>query len=490
MNLLLVTADQWRGDSLSGLGHRCVPTPVMDRLAAEGTRFERHFGQATPCGPSRASLHTGLYAFNHRSITNGTPLDRRHTHLAAELRALGYAPALFGYTDTSPDPRGMAPADPRLRSYEGVLPGWDVVQPLDESGAAWLAWLESKGYARPTLDWAYGGDLGAPAPFAAEHSETAFLTDRFLGWLDRQEEPWCAHVSFIKPHPPLVAPAPYDALVHPDDVPAPTSFKDGAALRSMHPYLRVLADQPLSDGWYAKPGDASPETLRRARAVYYGLIASVDAQIGRMVEALEARGDLDGTLVIVTSDHGEMLGDHGLWGKAGFFPQAFHVPLVIRWPTGAKGRRVEAFTEHVDLLPTILELLGGEVPLQVDGSSLVPWIKGRTPDGWREAAHFEHDFRCVETRRFERALGLPSDHCQIAVRQGERLAYVHFNGLPPLAFDLVSDPDQTHNVAGDPASAPAVLEAAQAMLTWRMDKAERRLTGAKLTTSGVVGRFG
>ncbi|MEO1091541.1 MAG: alkaline phosphatase family protein [Pseudomonadota bacterium] len=489
MNLLLITADQWRGDSLGCLGHPCVRTPTMDRLAAEGVLFLRHHAQATPCGPSRASLHTGLYALNHRSITNGTPLDRRHTHLARELRRLGYAPALFGYADTSADPRGVPPRDPRLQTYEGSFPEWDWVQPLLENMVPWLVWLEGKGYPRFELGDVYGAELGEPAPFASEHSEDAYLAERFLGWLDRQHQGWCAHLSFIHPHPPLVAAAPYHGLVHPDDVPAPVGHATLADEAALHPWLATQLSQPLSSGWWGKPRPGDPQELLRARAVYFGLIAQFDAQLGRIVDALAARGDLDDTLLVVTSDHGEMLGDHHLWGKAGFFRQAFHVPLLIRDPAGVRGHRVDAFTEHVDLLPTLIERLGGEPPLQCDGSSLMPFVSGEAPVGWRRSTHYEHDFRDVETAAFERVLGLVPDRCQLAVQQDERLVYVHFNGLPPLAFDLAEDPDQLTDIAGDPARSADVLGATQTMLTWRMDAAERRLTGAKLTERGVIGRF-
>ena len=108
-NVLFVTADQWRGDSLSCAGHPVVRTPNLDRLATSGVRFARHFAQAAPCGPSRASLYTGMYLMNHRSATNGTPLDARHTNVALEARKLGYRPALFGYTDTSVDPGRSRP---------------------------------------------------------------------------------------------------------------------------------------------------------------------------------------------------------------------------------------------------------------------------------------------------------------------------------------------------------------------------------------------
>ena len=130
-NVLFITADQWRGECLSSLGHPIVKTPNLDALAAAGTLFCRHYAQATPCGPSRASLYTGLYLQNHRSVMNGTPLDDRHTNIAREARKAGYDPALFGYTDISADPRGRDSDDPELRTRVGLLPGMTPVVRID-----------------------------------------------------------------------------------------------------------------------------------------------------------------------------------------------------------------------------------------------------------------------------------------------------------------------------------------------------------------------
>ena len=493
MNVLLITADQWRADCLSALGHPCLRTPHLDALAADGVLFRRHFAQASPCGPSRASLHTGMYALNHRSVTNGTPLDARHTNLAAEARKAGYRPVLFGYTDLSHDPRALPAGDPRLLSYEGIYPDFEVGLYLPEDNAAWLDHLARRHGRRPGLDELFGGALGEPAPYPAADSETAFLADRFLDWLERRDDagPWFAHLSFLKPHPPLVAPAPWHALYDPDAVPPPRRAATMAAEAAAHPWLAAKLRQPLSHSWYGKPADLGEAAIRRARAVYYGLISEVDHHLGRIVAALSARGERDDTLIVFTSDHGEMLGDHWLLGKDGFFPEAFHVPLIIVDPgaPGTRGRVIDAFTEHVDLMPTILERIGVDVPLQCDGLSLAPWLAGATPAGWRAAAHFEHDFRDVETLAFERALGLASQRCALAVRQGASHAYVHFNGLPALCYDLARDPQQRHDIAADPARAAEVLAQAQAMLCWRMDMAERRLTGCKLTPAGIVGRF-
>ncbi len=493
MNVLLVTADQWRGDCLSCLGHPAARTPNLDRLASDAVLFRRHFAQATPCGPSRASLHTGLYALNHRSVTNGTPLDARHRTLAGLARAAGRDPVLFGYTDTSADPRTLPPDSPWLRTYEGVAPGFraELLLPEDEG-----EYLEALGLDH---EEAYGGGFLLPAPFPAEASVTAFLCQRFLGWLDRQRPAagWFAHLAFLKPHPPLVAAEPWFSLIDPGELPPPARAASVEAAAALHPWLAAHLARPLTGA--AVPHGGGPAdrrrvlaggTLDRLRAVYLGLAAEVDHHLGRILAALARRDELDRTLVIVTADHGEMLGDHWMLGKAGFFPQAFHVPLVVRSPRGARGRRVDAFTEHVDLMPTVLEALGAAPPLQCDGRSLLPFLAGEAaPAPWRAAAHWEHDFRDVVGQGYETALGLASDDCALAVRFDGARAYVHFTALPALCFDAAADPGWTRDLACEPAAAATILSQAQAMLSWRMRAAERRLTGCALTPSGVVGRF-
>lgn len=494
MNVLFVTADQWRGDCLSCLGHPAVRTPHLDRLASDAVLFTQHYCQATPCGPSRASLHTGLYALNHRSITNGTPLDARHKTLASVVRTAGRDPVLFGYTDTSADPRALPPDSPWLRTYEGVAPGFRVEVRLPETEDAYLEHLAERGYGRLTYEEVYGKGFDEPAPFRAEDSVTAFMADRFLDWLEQQDgrKPWFAHVSFLKPHPPFVAPEPWHGAVPLGDVPPPVRAASPAEEALLHPWLAAHLTQPLAQGLpkgSRREAALAGESLARLRSAYYGLVAEVDHHLGRILERLARRGELDRTLLVVTADHGEMLGDHWMMGKAGFFPQAFHVPLIVRLPGGARGQRVTAFTEHVDLMPTILSALGLEIPLQCDGRTLSPFLLGEDPTAWRPAAHWEHDFRDVVGRTYERALGLAGDDCGIAVRYDGRHAYVHFAGLPALAFDTVADPSWSRDLAADAASAPAVLAQAQAMLSWRMRTAERRLTGCALTAEGVVGAY-
>lgn len=509
-NVLLIVADQWRADCLSAAGHPAVRTPHLDRLAAGGALFRCHYANASPCGPSRACLLTGQYLQNHRSARNGTPLDARHTNLALEARRAGLAPALFGYTDTAADPRGRAPDDPALRTYEGVLPGFDPIVLLTEDLAPWAAHLRARGHDVPADPRdlyrpapAPGSSAGSPpgtprfgpAVYGAADSDTAFLTDRVLDWLDAQDgRPWFAHVAYIRPHPPWVVPAPYDRAIDPASMPPPVRaahWQDEAAL---HPWLAHRLATQAAEGWVQgaalDPLALDGPALAALRAAYAGLIAEVDAQIGRLIGRLEALGQLDDTLVVFTSDHGEMLGDHWMLGKETFHDQAFAVPLIVRAPGRPGGQRIDAFTESVDLMPTVLDWLGLPTPRACDGRSLIPLLAGAVPSGWRHHAAWELDFRDAPgtTAGVEAALGLAPDECVLNVLRGERFAYVHFAALPPLFFDRLTDPHQLVDRAADPACAPAVLRAAQALLSWRMRHDERTLTHLTLTPDGVRAR--
>jgi arylsulfatase A-like enzyme len=485
-NVLLITADQWRGDALGALGHGVVRTPNLDRLAATGTRFARHFTVTAPCGPARASLHTGLYLHNHRSVMNGTPLDRRHANMALEARQAGLAPTLFGYTDTSPDPEGLAPNDPRLFTYEGVLPGYDVGQALPEDSRPWLAWLRRQGYRgldTPALAYAPAdGRIGGPARFAAAHSETAFIADAALDWLGtRDGRPWFAHVSFLRPHPPWTAPAEFRRL-----------YADGAVGAALPPAPDGL--HPLVDGLRARfpvsslvPGFAgAARDLGAAeaalRATYYALMTEVDHHVGRLLAWLDESGQRERTLVVFTADHGEYLGDHGLYGKMGFHPQAFHIPLIVSAPdAAARGRVVDAFTESVDVMPTVLTALGLETPAACDGAALQPWLRGQEPATWRDAAHWELDFRTL-TRGMP---GADPDRAALVARLDATSLYVHFAEGPPLFFDLAADPRGHRDLARDATAAGARLAALDALMTWRLRHENRRLSSLRVGPGGL-----
>jgi arylsulfatase A-like enzyme len=506
-NVLFVTLDQFRGDSLSYLGHPVVRTPVIDGLCGKGVCFSRHWSVTAPCGPSRASLYTGTYLHHHRSVLNGTPLDARFTNVALEARKAGYDPVLFGYTDTSVDPRTVEPNDPRLCTYEGVLPGFRPVvhDPFEAGSLEWGKWLAHRGYDvpsnphelyRPDLNFPGASDHAsswAPTLFGPDDTESAFMTEQVIDWLGDHggDRPWFVHVSYIRPHPPYRNPAGCHDLYSADDLPPLCGHATRDAERDVHPLNSAMLMVPPIMG----PDDERER--RQLRATYHGMQSEVDHQLGRLLGYLDGTGLADDTLIVLTSDHGEMGGDHWAFQKGGYWDESFHVPLVIVDPGPAadasRGRVVDAPTESVDVAPTILDLLGCEIPLQTDGRSLREWLHNAehaTPAHWREEAHFEWDFRNPAAQLAETFFGIPSAHCSLTVLRDDTTKYVHFAAgdevLPPLLFDLEVDPDQLVNVAPDSAYRERRLDAVERLLEWRMRFSEATLDNHLLTPAGLV----
>jgi len=477
LNVLLVTLDQFRGDCLSCAGHPVVRTPHLDALAADGLRLARHYSQAAPCSPGRASLYTGLYQMNHRVVANGTPLDRRFDNIAKAARRAGYVPALFGYTDQSVDPRdAVGPDDPRLSDYEGVLPGFEEVEGLRSGDPhTWIHWLRAQGFDVP--DDATAAIAGESAR-GEDFSLSAFLTGRFLDWLGNQTAPWFAHLSQLRPHPPFAAAGRFASLYDPADMPPPI-----APGEERHPLHAGLMRHPL----LAAPRDPRDQAIMQTK--YYGMISKADHQLGRVFAALRRLNAWDKTLIIVTSDHGEQMGDHGLIQKLGFFESSFHILGVVRDPRPgkARGRTAHAFTENIDWFPTLCEALDLPIPAQCDGLPLTPFLDGEgAPPWWRKAAHWEYDWRSNDIRR-----GLhdwPRDRRlerrNLAVLRTAEAAYVHFGDGSSLAFDLLADP--TWRTALKDAQARLTL--AEDMLSWRAEHLDRTLTGM-LAENGGVGRW-
>ena len=500
MNILLITADQWRAECLSSRAHAHVKTPNLDALASEGVLFRNHYAQATPCSPSRASLHTGMYMQNHRCVINGSPLDKRFSNWAVEISAAGYKPSLFGYTDSAIDPRDLNPDDSRLRHFSEPLPGLASYTPIRKQvPIEWVEYLRAKGYSIPArhwdlysttekgVDWSDGGDAVLPLAIKKEDHETHYMVDRCIDWIGIQSEPWVTHLSLLRPHPPFNAPAPYNQIHDPLKMPQPTRCESAEAEAKQHPMLECFLDRRKY---------RAPDELRKSqqdRVNYYGLMHEVDDNLGRLFESLKTSGQWHNTLIIFTSDHGEQMGDHWLRDKLGFFDQSYHIPLIIRDPRpqadASRGQQFEDFSENVDIMPTMLEWLGLDIPSQCDGFSLLPAIhKGCIPRGWRNEVHWEFDFRNVRDDRIEKSLGITMHQCDLAVIRDHRYKYVHFSALPPLFYDLQNDPGEFVNQAENPEYQSLVREYTQKMLSWKMNHAERGMTETMLGEGGAVTR--
>ena len=364
-----------------------------------------------------------------------------------------------------------SPDDPRLSSYEGVLPGFTVGLDLTGELEPWLEWLRELGYDVPSTGY---GALATESDRSEEVGLSAFTTDRFLEWLERTDRHWFAHLSYLRPHPPYAAAGRWARAFAPEEVDMP---------------IEAVPDRHgLHDALLGSPKTRAPleeSALRRLRSQYYGMIGDVDAQLGRVWDGLERLGQWDDTLVLVTSDHGDQLGDHGLISKAGYFEESYRVPGIIRSPRhrAAHGTVVGAFTENVDFFPTICEALGLAVPPQCDGLPLTAFLEGRPPRWWRSAADWEFDWRYL--RLPAEAFGWPWDRRlerdNLAVMRFDDAAYVQFGDGSWRCFDLDADPTW-RTALDDPGR---ILGYAQSMLTWRAEHADRTVTSFLLENGGV-----
>ena len=485
-NVLLIVIDQFRADLLDGRLAETANQRNLADLAADCAVFPNHFSVMTPCGPSRVSLLTGQYAMNHRAVRNGTPLRHDTPNLAREMRAAGYDPLLFGYTDVAQDPRVLEPDDPRLKSYEELLPGFTEALRLrqDSDDLAWRDHLRAKGYEVPDDKELYrpdGDHITAPAQYRAEDSDTAFMTDRFIERMDGEQPGWFAALTYIRPHPPLVAPAPYNTLYDPAAIPLPLQAFDNTT----HPYVEALRRAiPASSTVVGFPDlEPTPEVVQQLRSLYLGLSAEVDHHIGRVVSWLKDSGKWDDTILIVTADHGEMLGDHGCWGKNTFHDAAYHVPLMIRIP-GQTPHKINGMTESIDVAPTILDFVGRAAPHAMNGMSLRPMIEsGR---GGKPVTFSEHDFgNPVIPTQIQKELGVSADLSGLAVLRTETHRLVHFSsGLPQILYDMTRD-GELRDLSASPNAEAICLDLSRQMLCHRMVHPESTFAKTMVLDGGV-----
>ncbi|WP_170326688.1 alkaline phosphatase family protein [Ruegeria arenilitoris] len=499
-NVLFIIIDQLRADCLNGALAAHVDLPNLRAFMDEAVTFDRHFSVTNPCGPSRASILTGQYAMNHRSIRNGTPLRHDTPSIATEMRKAGYLPMLFGYTDTSADPRVFDPGDPILKSYENPMAGFhEVIEMRLEESYPWQSYLMQKGYEFEKYWDVYkpvslnGGAprLNDPALYRAEDSDTAFLTDAFLSSMAPfKDQNWFAHLTYIRPHPPLVAPAPYNDMYDPDALPLPAGFSNTADESAMHPFFGPAMEKQSAKDFVEgfDNVDPTPENARTLRSVYLGLATEVDHHVGRVIQFLKDSGQYDNTLVVITADHGEMLGDRHTWGKMTVYDAAYHTPLIIRMPGNhdQAGTVVTVPTESIDITPTILDWAGSPIPNAMDGRSLMPLLQGQIPEDWRSYSFSELDFSAPENPSlWQQKLGTGNSDSCLDILRDDRFTLVEFAAdLPPLLFDHQGK-GEMENVAESTDYAADLARLGRMMLRHRMRNMDHTLSLCSLTSDGA-----
>lgn len=471
-NVLFIMCDQLRADHLSCYGHPHLHTPNIDALAARGVVFDRAYVQSPVCGPSRMSYYTGRYMHAHGVSWNFVPLKAGEMTIGDHLRPLGVRSVLVGKTHMRADHAGMSrmgidpdsaigvrmaecgfepfERDDGIHPYSGHDPDPNYSDYLRAQGFGgdnpWEAWANTVVDRDGTLrsGW-YLKYSHLPARIPNEHAETPYTTRRAIDFLRQAgDQPWLMHLSYIKPHWPCIAPAPYHAMYGAADVlPA---VRSGDERRDPHPLYREFMDLRVSRAF------SRDEVRAAVIPAYMGLITEIDDAIGVLMAGLAQRGLLDSTLIVFTSDHGDYLGDHWLGEKDLFHDPSVKIPLIVVDPSPAadatRGAVCDALVESIDLAPTFVEFAGGSVlPNRLEGRALQPLLHGRPPANWREAAISEYDFSMTPAAR---ALGVAPIDARAFMVRDERFKYVYVEGLPPMLFDLVADPQELVDLGRDP----------------------------------------
>ena len=440
-NILFFFTDDQRFDTLQALGNPHVQTPTMDRLVAQGTTFTHaHIpgGQVGAiCMPSRAMLHTGRTLFHLDGAGRSIPDD--HILLGEALQGAGYRTFGTGKWHNGSAAFARSFTDGAEIFLGGMDDHWNV----------------------PAFDYDPDGEYSAQLPVckephssnavtmrrgdhvtAGKHSSELFgdAVVRFLEGYD-SEDPFFAYLSFMAPHDPRTMPKAFLDLYDPEEVPLPENFMGG------HPFDN--GDLMVRDEMLARfPRD--PVEIRRHIAEYYAMITHLDAQMAQVLEALEATGRADNTLVVFAGDNGLAVGQHGLMGKQNMYDHSVRVPLILCGPGVPAGQKRDAYVYLLDIYPTLCELAGVSVPDSVEGVSLVPAMRDGG-ESVRDTLYFAY-------KELQRAV--KDDRYKL-------IEYVVDGRRTTQLFDLLDDPLEMHDLAGEAGYAEKVAGLRETLCRWR-----------------------
>ncbi len=452
-NILFLMADQHRPDCL-GVEDPTVQTPNLDRLAREGARFTAAYSSTPSCTPARSGLLTGLSPWNHGMLGYGRPSLSYPTEMPRVMKAAGYYTFAIGKLHYAPQRN--------LHGYDGAL--------LDESGRVeapdfisdYRQWFKIQApQLNPDATGVGWNDYTGKAYVLPERLHpTTWTADAAVNFLQayQRPEPFFLKVSFARPHSPYDPPERWLAR-YPE---APKPVVGPWATR----YEPRSWDRP--DLWHGKLPDAEVALSRRC---YRGSVSFIDEQIGRVLAALEKRGWLENTLIVYTSDHGDMTGDHHLWRKTYAYEASARIPMLLRWPKGMlsrkRGQTIDRPVELRDLLATFADA-GGHAPIaNTDGRSLLDLARGKTK-GWRQWIDLEHDI----------VYG-PENHWN-ALTDGKTKYIFHARDGEEQLFDLTRDRAELHDLSGDPSHAARLREWRGRMLAHLQPRGEPFFVGGKL----------
>ena len=499
-NILFIMCDQLRWDYLSCAGHKTLHTPNIDRLAERGVRFSNAYVQSPICGPSRMSTYTGRYMSSHGATANFVPLRIGERNIGDHLKPLGVRPVLVGKTHMMADREGMERlgVDPssqigvhhREAGFEpferddGVFPDRmmkmigqprynDYLRDKGYEGGNPWHWVANSVVTEDGVRSGFYNDIAdRPAVVAEEDSETPYMTRRAMEFLaqDDGEAPWLLHLSYIKPHWPYIAPAPYNAMYGAGDVQAPV--RSAIELDDPNPLMKHFIDRTAGQTF------GRDEAIRKVVPTYMGLIKQIDDQLGELFAFMEERGLMESTTIVLTSDHGDYLGDHWMGDKDYFHDPSVKVPLIIADPApemdATRGTVCKAMVQSIDLLPTFIEHYGGACPdHQLDGTSLRPLLTG--------AAERVHDYVVSEydyhQQHFAPETGRDHLDCRIYMVATPDWKYIHAPGFDPVLFDRNRDPNEFDDLGRSPAHEDIRRQMHAHLADWALQYRQRETYG-------------
>ncbi len=408
-NIVMIMSDQHTPSVLGCYGNGRVSTPNIDRLAGSGVLFENAYCNAPVCVPSRISMLTGLCSDRIAVWHNADPLGQHLTTWPMALRLAGYRTVISGRMHLCWGDRMGGFGERLCGDSHAYIPNIRRGRTMAGSG-------------RPE---AIDKSLGEGDPYPADEEATRQAVD-FLG--SRPEGPFALVVGFFKPH------APFRAEKRFLDAYRDLQVEDTSGQGCL-PQYRPMAEAAR---------DCRPERIELAKRCYYGMVSHVDELVGRLVAALDESGLRENTLVVYNSDHGEMLGRHGLWHKMCFYEDSVRIPMIASWPGRLEGgARVGRNVSLLDIFPTLLDLAGAERSMPLDGRSLVPALEGGALQGPDQVMAM--------------SIGVERGRPSVMLRRGD-LKLILAEGYPPSLFDLAEDPGEERNLAGEPGHAETLRE--------------------------------
>ena len=437
-NILWICTDQQRFDTIRSLGNRFAQTPNLDRLSEEGVTFLNAFCQSPVCAPSRASFLTGRYPRTTRCRQNGQSIPESEVLISKIFSNAGYRCGLAGKLHLASCSDGKV----EKRTDDGYDPfHWSHHPQPDWAENEYTKWLKEKGQDWFDLQGEKINDYVSIGP-PSEFTQTSWCAEKTIDFINAEKDgPWFFSFNCFDPHHPFDPPQEWFDKFNFEEMPLPRVHPDEDDAKTTFQKLdRIWAHNNIGE-FHVE--EMTEEDRKKVYAAYLAMVSLIDDQVGRILKALKDSGQESNTLVVFMSDHGEMLGDHGIYFKGPhFYDCQMRVPLIMKWPAGgfSNGRRVSGLIELIDLVPTFLDAAGLKIPSAVQGKTLLPLLQGAEDENsCRRQVYAE--YYNAWTHKDAYGTMLRTKNWKVVVYHGTNQGEL---------YDLANDQDEFFNLWDDP----------------------------------------